>query len=407
MNISSLSEAEEVLGTFVPHKAVHAYRLERMHSLMELLGNPQDKLQVIHVAGTAGKTSTSYFIAKMLQLSGKTVGLTVSPHISQVNERVQINGLPLEETEFCKLLAEFLEIEGVQAQQPTYFELIVAFAYWVFARKQVDYAVIEVGLGGLLDGTNVVSRADKVCVITDIGFDHIHILGDTLEKIALQKAGIIHKDNAVLMLEQDDAVLSTVYNYAAKQDAKLFIQKQSTQVPPDLPLYQQRNWALAHDVYEYLVDRDGLEALDFTNSSDWSVPGRMEKVGGIILDGAHNPSKFTALIESLKKQYPKQKFIFIMGMIETKEAYVEECMELIAPIAAKVICVPVTPGQDYPHKFLSPSLLVEAGKRAGIKDIQAATSVDQAIRSVLPDNLTVITGSLYLLGQAKQVLLSL
>lgn len=407
MKIATLDDAEAVLGSFVPNKAVHAYTLDRMKHLMDLLDNPQDRLRVIHVAGTAGKTSTSYFIAKMLQLSGKTVGLTVSPHISQVNERVQLDGEPLAEAEFCSLLEEFLMLKGLQELQPTYFEVLVAFAYWVFARKEVDYAVVEVGLGGLLDGTNVVSRPDKVCVIADIGFDHVHILGDTLEKIALQKAGIIQHNNVVFMLEQEDTVTGAIYNCVQKKEATLFIHKQSRQVPIDLPLYQKRNWALAHDVYQYLAQRDDFAARDLADQSEWLVPGRMEIRGNFILDGAHNPSKFEALTASLQKKYPKQKFTFIVGMIETKEAHVAECMQLIAPLAAKVICIPVSPGQDYPYTFLSPQLLAKAGKDAGIKTAWAAESLEEAIRDVSRESQVVITGSLYLLGQAKEVLLEL
>lgn len=404
--ISNLSEAEAVLGKFIPRKAVHAYTLQRMHALMDILGNPQDKIKVVHVAGTAGKTSTSYFIAKMLQLSGKTVGLTVSPHIDQVNERVQINGEPLNEAEFCRLLTEFLDTKGLQESEPTYFELLVAFAYWVFARKNVDYAVVEVGLGGLHDGTNVVSRADKVCVITDIGFDHVHILGDTLEKIAFQKAGIIQKHNAVLLLEQQDAVLHVIYDYAAQQNAKLFMHRQSESVPANLPLYQQRNWALAHDVYEYIADRDGLRALDFKKDQNWPVPGRMEVIGNFILDGAHNPSKFTALTQTLQKQYPHQKLTFIVGMIESKESYVQECIGLIAPLAEKVLCIPVSPAQDLPHASLDPQVIAKAATAAGIKTVTVSESITQAISDSSNEDVVVITGSLYLLGEAKAVLLN-
>src|SRR5690606_38872097 len=119
----------------------------------------------------------------LLAAAGQKVGMTVSPHVYEVNERVQINTKPLAETQFCRELSRFLNIIQSSGVRPTYFELLVAFAYWEFAEQGVDYAVIEVGLGGLLDGTNVVARDDKVCIITDIGFDHTSVLGKTLSAI--------------------------------------------------------------------------------------------------------------------------------------------------------------------------------------------------------------------------------
>jgi len=403
MKINTLSDAEEFLIRFVPPKVKRVYDLRRMYELMELLGNPQDSLRVVHVAGTAGKTSTSYYIAKMLQLSGKRVGLTVSPHNTAVNERVQIDGQPLPEAEFCRLLSEFLDIKGVQELKPTYFELLVAFAYWVFALKKVDYGVVEVGLGGLLDGTNVVSRSDKVCVITDIGLDHVAVLGNTLEEIAFQKAGIIQDHNVVLMLQQQDVVIAVVYDYAAKKHAKLFIHEQSADTPKNMPLFQARNWSLAHDVCEYLANRDDFTIHELHDEALWRVPGRMDVINNFILDGAHNPLKFAALVNSLKKQFPNQKFNFILAM---KKAHLGENMDLIAPIAAKVMCVPVSPSQDFHELPGNPDNVIEAAKAAGLDNLEIVGDIQEAIKLAPPDELTVITGSLFLLGQAKEVLLN-
>jgi dihydrofolate synthase/folylpolyglutamate synthase len=404
MKIAHLHQAEAVLRRFVPNKAAGDYKLDRMRQLMQLLGNPQDKLRVVHVAGTAGKTSTCYFIAKMLQLSGQRVGLTVSPHVTAVNERVQINGKPLAEKEFCRLLAGFLETPGLEDLKPTYFEVLVAFAYWVFARQQVDYAVVEVGLGGLLDGTNVITRADKVCVITDIGFDHVEILGDTLQKIATQKAGIIQPGNAVFMLEQPTEVRAAIQTYAVKQGGHLHVLRQNhTEVPLELPLYQRRNWSLARQVSAFVAERDSLDALHL-EKVDWTVPGRMERIGNFILDGAHNPGKFTALVDSLRQAYPNQKLTFIIGMIETKQQYAEECLRLIAPLAEHIWCVPAHAKQDISYRPVRPAELVAAGKRAGIQNIAALGSVASAIKKTKDNKRVVITGSLYLLGEAKAVL---
>ncbi len=198
MNIRSIQEAEAALLPYVPLVAELTGKdttLDRIVPLMKLLGDPQDKLKIIHLAGTSGKTSTAYYMSALLQATGKKVGLTVSPHIDTIAERVQIDGLPLPETEFCRELGIFLDIVEFAEAPPSYFELLYAFALWVFERQQVDYAVVETGMGGLYDATNVASRPDKVCVITDIGFDHTHILGKTLPEIAAQKVGIVHDHN--------------------------------------------------------------------------------------------------------------------------------------------------------------------------------------------------------------------
>src|SRR5574344_2950696 len=172
-------------------------QLDRMKLLMEYLGNPQDDLKVIHVAGTSGKTSTTYYIRALLQASSLKTGLTISPHIATIRERIQINGELVEEDSFVDYFNEFYD--GVQGfdPKPTFFELVTAFAYWVFKKEKVDYAIIETGLGGRLDATNVVERTDKVSIITPIGFDHTDILGNTLKSIAGEKAEIIQPGSKV------------------------------------------------------------------------------------------------------------------------------------------------------------------------------------------------------------------
>src|SRR5665213_595829 len=219
----TFAEANKILSGFIPTEDTGVYNTDRIKMFMDYLGNPQDKLRVIHVAGTSGKTSTSYYVASLLQASGKKVGLTVSPHVDQVNDRLQINLVPLAEAEFCEVLVKFLEVVEKSGFDLTYFELLVALAYWEFERQKVDYAVVEVGLGGLLDGTNVVSSANKICVITDIGLDHITTLGDTLEKIATQKAGIIQEDNVVFAYAQVKEVNDVFITSTKAKHAKLHL----------------------------------------------------------------------------------------------------------------------------------------------------------------------------------------
>ena len=190
--LRSFNDIDTVLKDFIPpmRSFRSVYTLDTMRALMLALGNPQNSYKTIHVAGTSGKTSTSYYIAALLGQTGKKIGLSVSPHVDNVNERVQIDLVPLDEHEYCQQFSTFLQIINKLRIKPTYFELLIAFAFWQFAQEKVDYAVIEVGLGGLLDGTNVIERSDKVCVIADIGLDHVAVLGNSLAGIAAQKAGI-------------------------------------------------------------------------------------------------------------------------------------------------------------------------------------------------------------------------
>ena len=182
--IRTIKDAEKALFPYIPLVAQLTGKdttLERVKPLASLAGHPENQLKVIHIAGTSGKTSTAYYMAALLRAAGKNVGLTVSPHIDSITERVQINGRPLPDEQFCSELEQFLKIVKTAPQAPSFFELLYVFSLWVFARAKVDYAVVETGMGGLFDATNIVTRPDKICIITDIGLDHTHILGDTVE----------------------------------------------------------------------------------------------------------------------------------------------------------------------------------------------------------------------------------
>jgi len=213
-----------VLEAYWPSRTtLHRMSLDYIRSLLDYLGNPQERLRIIHIAGTSGKTSTAYYAAALLTAAGKKAGLTVSPHVDLLNERVQINMTPLPEALFVREMNEFMACVEQGGFTPTYFELLYAFAFWEFARQQVEYAVIETGVGGLLDNTNVVTRSDKVCVLTDIGFDHTSLLGTTLPEIARQKAGIIQLHNAVFCWRQSAEVLAVFRAVTRQKQADLHI----------------------------------------------------------------------------------------------------------------------------------------------------------------------------------------
>jgi dihydrofolate synthase / folylpolyglutamate synthase len=391
-----------------------AYTLDRIWQLMAFLGNPENNYKTIHIAGTSGKTSTAYYLTSFLDAAGRKVGLTVSPHIDGVNERVQINGQPLPEEQFCRYLETFLGHIKESNVKPTYFELLIAFAYWVFAKEKVEYAVIEVGLGGLLDGTNVINREDKVCVITDIGLDHTAILGKTLPEITSQKAGIIKPHNEVFMYRQDEAVMKVVREVCDQQQAGLHELEPPKSSDPvqTLPLFQQRNWFLASSVYSYLANRDGIamndEGLDRTIHT--YIPARMEILEinhhTLILDGAHNDQKFAALTASIREKWPHKPLALLISMVQAKSSSLEASLENFKGLASHIIITSFATTQDLQKVSIDPLKIAEACDKAGFKEFEIINNPEAAYRALLnrPEGLIAITGSFYLLSYIRPLI---
>ncbi|MBI3624293.1 hypothetical protein HY218_01525 [Candidatus Saccharibacteria bacterium] len=413
--ITSFAEANKILQSFVPPSQAK-YTLERMRRLMDYLGNPEDQLTIVHVAGTSGKSSTCYYISAMLRAAGYTVGLTVSPHIDEVNERVQINGLPLPEKQFCRQLSQFLtSLEGFAAK-PTYFEVLIAFMYWLFAQQPVDYAVVEVGLGGLLDGTNVAGRADKVCVITDIGLDHTHVLGQTVEEITAQKAGIIHPHNVVFSYQQSDAVMTVLREVCQQNQADLheILPAASTQVPRQLPLFQRRNWYLASHVAQYVLQRAGHQGLSsdrLRQTANTLVPARMEvcKVGNkiVIVDGSHNEQKISTLLKSIRHKYPGQPLAMLISFGHNKSTSLPGNLRLLTRVASHMIVTTFKLGQDEVRLPINPKKIVEVCHHQGFYDIAIEIDPEAAFQQLLkrPEQLLLVTGSFYLLNHIRPLIM--
>lgn len=410
--LKTFAEANEILASFIPKEDHGAYTLERIKMFMDYLGNPQDKLKVIHVAGTSGKTSTSYYIAALLKASGKKVGLTVSPHVDQVNDRLQINLAPLEESQFCRVLSEFLEIVDKSGIKLSYFEVLVALAYWEFERQKVDYAVIEVGLGGLLDGTNVVLRADKICVITDIGLDHITTLGNTLEKIAIQKAGIIQKDNVVFAYSQSKKVNKVFVDRSLAKHAQLHLLQQQP-LSNDflfLPLFQQRNFSLAKEAADYALSRDDGTTISFNQQLQAAkvlIPARMEtfiwrdKI--IILDGAHNAQKLHALIGSIKAKYPDQEIAALVSFVGGRGYRLDSSLDEIAQLTNNLILSSFSSHQDLPHNAVEPIVLAKMARPKGFTKLSIEVNPVLAFKKLLkqPEEILVVTGSFFIMNEVR------
>jgi dihydrofolate synthase / folylpolyglutamate synthase len=415
MIIKSFGDVHRTLAGYVANviSLQHAYTLDRMRLLMAQLGTPQDAYKVIHVAGTSGKTSTSYYIASLLAQGRYRVGLTVSPHIDEVNERVQINMVPLDEQRYCKLFSEFLELVEHVDLRPTYFELLTAFAFWVFVREKVDYAVVEVGLGGTLDSTNVMTRPDKLAVLTDMGIDHIQVLGKTLADITAQKAGIILPGNNVLMYEQGQEVMEVVRRVCAERPAQLTIVPElSGQHGCDLPLFQQRNWGLALAAYRQVARRDGLLVLDqdqLSRAMQQYIPARMEimEVNNktVVMDGAHNAQKLAALMASVRAAFPGKRIVAVCALAHNGSGRERGALHTILAAADRVILTNFTVSDDMRRSLVDPEALrqytepKDRGRVTVVRDLTAAYMRAQNS----PEEVVVITGSFFLVSAIRPI----
>jgi dihydrofolate synthase/folylpolyglutamate synthase len=313
------------------------------------------------------------------------------------------------EEEFCNLFQQFIGAMGADFDA-SYFELLIVFVLWAFAEKSVDYAVVETGLGGLHDGTNVCRRADKVCVITDIGFDHQHVLGATLPEIAAQKAGIIHEGNHAFMYEQADEVMQQLQQRVELVGANLQLVMPEMLTDSLLPTFQQRNWGLAFSTFDYIATRDNLRRLNPQEliTTQGEVPGRMQLLHAwdmdFVFDGAHNEQKMRAFVTSFQDRYPSVKVPILLAMKHDKD-YVK-AIELLEPIASSVYCGGFSVSQDMPITSVEPEVLVAACKKVGIKNAQNVPSIEDGIEKLLDSKqkLAIVTGSFYMLDVAAQAL---
>lgn len=446
MKLQNIQEAQAFLAQFIPQGAKQVFSenegLLRQQKLLEFLDNPQETVKVIHVAGTSGKGSTVQIISSLLIELGFTVGLTVSPHILDVRERFQINNTLICEHEFCEYLTEIMpaieRMKETTFKKPTFFEITTALAFYIFSKKNVNYAVVETGLGGLFDGTNVVKRSDKVAVLTKIGLDHTAILGNSLTKIAFQKAGIIQKGNKVFSIEQSPYVEKVFKRVAQEKQAHLqFIRKgkeietitssgkyivfdfefRSARLQKvELGLlgsYQVENASLALAVVKYLSDRD---AFLFNEKhirhvlQTISVPGRFEIFSfvnsQIIIDGAHNPQKLLAFLTSLEQLYPDQKFDFLITFKQSKNY--KKMLEILVNYANKIIITSfATKKQGMIMSSVNPEDIAKILETLGFKHYSIQENPLEVIHNYCNEGKNlVITGSLYLVSEVYPYLRS-
>lgn len=413
-HFSNLAEAEKALEAYLPSRLPRpAYTLDHIVQFMDFIGNPQELPQVIHIAGTSGKTSTAYYAAALLKGAGKRAGLLVSPHVMSITERVQIDLEPLNAAVFCSELAVFLNLVDKSGLTLSYAEILYAFAYWEFVRQKVKYVVVETGLGGLLDATNVVENPNKICIITDIGLDHTNILGTTLPEIAAQKAGIIKLRNTVFCFKQSDEIMKVFFATCRQKQADLHIVDQDYPAATrHLPTFQQRNYTLALRTVEFMLGRnsDERQILEDSDAYDVHIPGRMEVLHKgtktIILDGAHNPQKLQSLFDSICEKYPKDDLAVLIASIDSGGRNLKDLLAVIKPYVSHVIA---TSGKDIEgsfHKWQPTSDIIKAANEVGIVSCEGIEQYDKALEKLLarPEQVIVVTGSLYIYKPVRSLL---
>jgi len=388
--------------------------LERTRMLLAALGNPEKKLKFVHIAGTNGKGSTAACVAAVLQKAGYRTGLFTSPHIIRFNERMQVDSEHISDEELEKVTDEIRPFADSMEESPTEFELITALAMKHFQYKKCDIVVLEVGMGGLLDSTNVIDTPE-VAVITSIGYDHVVELGPTIVDIAGAKAGVI-KDNGDVVIYGGEPEVEAVFEAVAKKhNARLRradfsrIRKQdftldgiNLEIDPYpnilLPLngaYQPKNATVAITALEMLREKgykiSDESIIEGMSSVRW--PGRFEILGRgpvFILDGAHNPQGVEAASESLRVQFGEQKIIFVVGVMADKD--VDSMIGYIAPMAAEFIAVKPNYYRAMDAKSLADKLS-QYGSVTAAESVSAGVS--EAISKAGKNGVVCALGSLY------------
>jgi dihydrofolate synthase/folylpolyglutamate synthase len=388
------------------------FGLENTRKLAALVGNPQEKLRFIHVAGTNGKGSTCAMLESIYRAAGLRVGLFTSPHLVSFRERIQVNRQLISENELVRLVEEIQPLlkQFPSDNHPTLFEFATVMALKFFAEQKCGLVIWETGLGGRLDATNIVTPLASV--ITNIAFDHQQWLGDTLEKIAAEKAGIIKPGIPVVTATDESSALAVIEKTAREKNAPLEIVSRlaGTLAPPLLGEHQKINAALALATIEVLQNQIPVAAKKIHEglvNVNW--PGRLqliEKPDGqkILLDGAHNVASAKVLRQALEKIFPANERTLVLGALQDKDW--REICELLAPLAEKIFVVPVASERSANPKELA-EICRTANPAAEIfvcDSLKAAFEKSGSRENSPRQNFIVVTGSLYLVGEALKLL---
>lgn len=367
--------------------------LETMQDLAARLGHPEHRLRFLHIAGTNGKGSVAAMCAAVLQQAGYRIGLYTSPHLVSFCERFQVNGRPIAEAEVVRLVGELHpHLEACRPRPPTFFEVVTGMALRYFAEQRCDWVVWETGMGGRLDATNIVTPA--VSVITSIGLDHRQYLGDTLEQIAAEKAGIIKPDIPVVTSATGPA-LEVIRRVAAEKNAPVTVVTGADFEPPLAGRHQVLNCGAAVAALRICGVGDAVIGSGLRKTR-W--PGRFQVVAGnptYVLDGAHNPPAAEALAVTLRERFAGCRLGLVLGVLRDKE--VEGVCRAIAPLASVIACAPVQS-----ERTSVPGDLAECCRRINPSArVLACDSLREALARV-EGEVVVVSGSLFLVGEAMQ-----
>jgi dihydrofolate synthase / folylpolyglutamate synthase len=398
--------------------------LERTQTVLEALGRPQDRTSFVHVAGTNGKGSTCAMIASALRAQGRRTGLFTSPHLAGPTERIVLDGRPISPARFSDAfdrvhmaVEELLASDAIDLHT-TYFETVTAMALLVFAQEQVEVAVLEVGLGGRLDATNVVMP--ELCVITPVDFDHEAFLGRSLESIAGEKAGILKSGVPAVFARQRPEVQAVLDRRAAQLSVP--VSRTSAWSVQDLDLHSrgsrfllqgERNLRIVcplageHQAANAVTAAVALARLGVSDTAietgiaqaRW--PGRLEHASAhpeIILDGAHNPAGARALAAYIERFYAQRRVRLIYGAMRDKA--IEEISGILFPLAHQVVVT--APRQA---RALSPEAMRQIASHPGLCVAPTLTDALAMVGDATPEDVIFITGSLFLVAEARAILL--
>lgn len=406
--------------------------LDRTKKILELLGNPHRDLKCIHIAGTNGKGSTTVMITQILMESGYKVGMYTSPFIEEFEERIQINNNNIPKEKLCEIVEKVKIAVDKTCElgydEPTEFEIITAIMFVYFQEEKVDYAVVEVGLGGRKDATNVINPL--ISIITSISYDHVKILGNTLEEIAYEKAGIIKEKTPVILYPVEDGAKLSIEKVAKeKQSPIIYVRKEDSMLKEKLynVPYQEIKVNTNKDTYDIQLSLLGTHQLlncsvvinaveelqkigahiekehiiEGLKKVKW--PGRLEMLKSkpmIVIDGAHNIDGITSLKNSINTYFKYNKLILIVGILSDKQ--VEDMVKVITPEASNIITV--TPPS---YRAENSSELVQIIKKYNTK-CEAIENYKEAYEKALSyayeDDLVLICGSLYMIGEMRKTI---
>lgn len=412
--------------------------LERTEKILELLGDPHKKVKMIHIAGTNGKGSTTAMVSRVLMEAGYKVGTYISPYIEEFEERIQINNENIPKDDLVHIITEVSkaidEVIALGYQNPTQFEIITCAAFLYYHMKKVDYAVIEVGLGGRLDSTNVITPI--LSIITSISLDHVAILGDTLDKIAFEKAGIIKEGIPTVLFPQQPEAQLAIEKVATEKKSLLikvdndkarFIDSYEVEVNGEKKVIQKveiktlrENYSLElallgkHQILnatvavyacEKLIDLGAKISKENIANGMKTVkwPGRLEIMKTdprVVIDGAHNIDGISKLTESIDMYFKYDNLILILGILADKQ--VREMIETIVPKASRVIAV--TPNSE--RAELAEDLKAEIENLGvaceAVEDYREA--YEKALSYCTEKDLLLISGSLYMIGDMRRII---